>query len=93
MEYLLSHPEEARRIAENSVRTFRERYLTLAAEVCYWRRLFGGYSSVWNGTSSSTGGEGTLTPSRQQQQQRGLRYESFVLLGSQSMMDFTAPGA
>lgn len=38
MQYLLSHDDEARRIADNSVQIFRERYLSPAAEVCYWRR-------------------------------------------------------
>ena len=32
-------PGRARRIADNSVRVFRERYLSPAAEACYWRRL------------------------------------------------------
>ena len=36
----------ADRMAKNSVQTFRERYLTPAAEVCYWRRLFKGWSEV-----------------------------------------------
>ncbi|MCJ1232617.1 hypothetical protein MMC14_000570 [Varicellaria rhodocarpa] len=35
MEHLLAHPEEAKRVADNSVKTFRERYLTPAAEACY----------------------------------------------------------
>lgn len=39
MDYLLSHPEEAKRIAENNARTFRDRYLTPAAQACYMRRM------------------------------------------------------
>nr|OQO23612.1 hypothetical protein B0A51_08069 [Rachicladosporium sp. CCFEE 5018] len=46
MEHLLANPAEAERIADNSVKTFRERYLTLAAEACYWRNLWGGYASI-----------------------------------------------
>jgi len=43
---LKAHPEVARRIAENSGSTLRDRYLTPAAEACYWRRLISGYASV-----------------------------------------------
>jgi len=38
--------EEAQRIADNAVATFRDRYLTPAAETCYWRKLFHGWASV-----------------------------------------------
>lgn len=82
MEPLLRDTKAAQRIADNSVRTFRERYLTKAAEACYWRSLFDGYEQVWN--SSVT------VWSEQQQRERGLRYESFILLDSQSMLDFEA---
>ncbi|KAL9096838.1 MAG: hypothetical protein Q9165_000802 [Trypethelium subeluteriae] len=40
MDYLLSHPIEAERIANNGAKTFRDRYLTPAVQTCYWRRLF-----------------------------------------------------
>ncbi|KAJ9628499.1 hypothetical protein H2203_002398 [Taxawa tesnikishii (nom. ined.)] len=43
IEYYLTHPHQAQRIADNAVLKFRERYLSPAAEVCYWRRLF----KVW----------------------------------------------
>ncbi|KAF7717414.1 Glycosyl Transferase Family 90 protein [Penicillium ucsense] len=46
IEWLQTHDEEARRIADNNVRTFRERYLTPAAEVCYWRRLIIAWAAV-----------------------------------------------
>lgn len=35
---------KARKIADNNVETFRERYLTPAAETCYWRRLIHGWA-------------------------------------------------
>ncbi|KAL4861213.1 hypothetical protein BDV12DRAFT_71443 [Aspergillus spectabilis] len=80
---LLADPEEAQRIADNSVRTFRERYLTAAAEGCYWRRLWDGYAAVFNGsTAQSNGGRGG--------KRRGMRYESFILQGSERMMKFDA---
>ncbi|KAJ5682332.1 CAZyme family GT90 [Penicillium macrosclerotiorum] len=46
MDWLLKHDDEAKRIADNNVEVFRERYLTQAAEVCYWRRLMREYSKV-----------------------------------------------
>jgi hypothetical protein len=39
MDWLISHPADAARIARNNVKQFRDRYLTPAAEACYWRRL------------------------------------------------------
>jgi hypothetical protein len=44
--YLIKHDSEASQIAENNVKTFRERYLTPAAEACYWRKLFDAWSEV-----------------------------------------------
>jgi hypothetical protein len=37
---------ELERIAENNVKTFREHYLTPAAETCYWRRLIMAWAEV-----------------------------------------------
>lgn len=44
--YYLEHPDEADRIIENSVRTFRDRYTIPAATSCYWRRSIKGYAEV-----------------------------------------------
>jgi hypothetical protein len=44
--WLEEHDKEAERIATNTVRTFHQRYLTPAAEVCYWRRLIHGWAEV-----------------------------------------------
>lgn len=46
MNYYLKHPKEAKQIAENSAKVFRDRYLTPAAQACYWRKLFNGWASV-----------------------------------------------
>lgn len=43
---LLANPQKARWIADNSAETLRDRYLTPAAEACYWRKLIRGYRSV-----------------------------------------------
>ncbi|MCJ1472944.1 hypothetical protein MMC13_001593 [Lambiella insularis] len=62
----------AEKIANNSVKTFRERYLTPAANVCYWRYLIKGYASVSFAPSrwTNTGGNFTL---------RGLPVEDYLL--------------
>ena len=84
MDNLLDHPEKAAKIADNSVKTFRERYLTPAAEACYWRQLWKGYGevserpSVYKDAGSSTGVK------------RGLRYETYLLLSSEEMLNFEA---
>ncbi|KAE8396829.1 hypothetical protein BDV37DRAFT_289942 [Aspergillus pseudonomiae] len=46
MDELLENPDKAERIANNSVKYFRERYLTPAAEACYWRSLWEGWAEV-----------------------------------------------
>lgn len=79
---LIENPTEARRIADNNVKTFRERYLTQAAEACYWRALFEGYATVFANRNVTLWME-------EDHKERGLRYESFVLLESQLMFDFT----
>ena len=39
MQELLRDQDKARMIADNSVNTFRDRLLSPAAQVCYWRRM------------------------------------------------------
>lgn len=46
MQYYLSNPATTARIANSSVATFRDRYLTPAAEACYWRRLIRAWAEV-----------------------------------------------
>ena len=43
---VLDTPGMAERIAKKGVEVFRDRYLTPAAEACYWRALIRGYGSV-----------------------------------------------
>lgn len=40
MQQVLKDDALARRIAHNSIQVFRDRYLTPAAQTCYWRRMF-----------------------------------------------------
>ncbi len=46
IQYHLSHLDVTKRIADNNVKTFRERYLTPAAGACYWRKLFREWADV-----------------------------------------------
>lgn len=46
IQYLFADREAAQRIADNAVAMFRDRYLTLAAEACYWRKLIRSWSKV-----------------------------------------------
>ncbi|KAL9095865.1 MAG: hypothetical protein Q9165_001862, partial [Trypethelium subeluteriae] len=46
IESLLDDPLRVELIANNSIATFRDRYLTPAAQACYWRRLFWAWRSV-----------------------------------------------
>ncbi len=46
MKELLADDAKAERIADNSARTFRDRYLSPAAETCYWRRLIRSWREV-----------------------------------------------
>jgi hypothetical protein len=74
---LAKDPGLARRIAQNSVNTFRDRYLTPAAQACYWRRMFRAWRSVsfepelYETISSKADG-------KKRRVIRGQAYESFV---------------
>ncbi|KAF2638290.1 hypothetical protein P280DRAFT_471405 [Massarina eburnea CBS 473.64] len=46
MENLLKNQTQAKLIAQNSVKTFRDRYLTPAAQACYWRQLIRSWAEV-----------------------------------------------
>ncbi|KAK2629791.1 hypothetical protein QTJ16_000611 [Diplocarpon rosae] len=80
MEGLLGHRSsgelEAEKIATNNVKTFRERYLTPAAEVCYWRQLIRGWATVSFEPDFFKGNTGT------REEWRGVPVESFMLTRS-----------
>ena len=78
MDWLLQNPGKAETIANNNVKAFHERYLTQAAESCYWRALWEG----WGEASNMTMALGSVY-------ERGLRYELFLLLDSKDMMQFS----
>ncbi|EEP81143.1 predicted protein [Uncinocarpus reesii 1704] len=78
VEELLANPEKAKRIANNNVKIFRERYLTRAAEACYWRKLWEGWASVSQDS-----------PISNNKSEPGLRFESFILLEGKTMLSFS----
>ncbi|KAF2433760.1 hypothetical protein EJ08DRAFT_583334 [Tothia fuscella] len=76
IEALIQNPDSAKRIADNSVKVFRDRYLTPAAQACYWRRLIRNWASVsfepkkWETIAGTDG--------KQIRKTRGVPYESFM---------------
>ena len=71
METLLANTTAAEKIADNAQVMLRDRYLTPAAEACYWRKLIQGYASVSFEPELYEADGRTL---------RGVPYESFTLL-------------
>ncbi|KAF2271042.1 hypothetical protein CC78DRAFT_527994 [Lojkania enalia] len=86
MQDLLAHPEKAKRIADNSVRVFRERYLTPAAEACYWRALFKAWKEVSFEPILYNGVE--VGEKHKRTQKRGVRYETFILYEQAQQMEY-----
>ena len=70
---LLEDDARAERIADNSARTFRDRYLSPAAETCYWRRLIRGWSEVSEPPMPWAGANDTLD-------WNGVPAEDFLLM-------------
>ena len=71
MKSLLANTTTAKTIADNAQTMLRDRYLTPAAEACYWRKLIQGYASVSFEPKLYEADGKTL---------RGTPYESFTLL-------------
>lgn len=71
MKTLLANTTMAKGIADNAKTMLRDRYLTPAAEACYWRKLIQGYASVSFDPELYEADKKTL---------RGVPYESFTLL-------------
>ncbi|KAF2477315.1 uncharacterized protein BDR25DRAFT_300282 [Lindgomyces ingoldianus] len=86
MKDLLAHPEKAKRIADNSVQVFRERYLTPAAEACYWRALFKAWKEVSFEPLLYAGVE--VGERLKRTQKRGIRFETFTLFETDRQMEY-----
>jgi hypothetical protein len=75
--HLIANPAEAKRIAANSVTIFRDRYLTPAAQACYWRRMLNSWAKLsfepdlyYTTTETSNG--------KPMKKLRGTPYETFI---------------
>ena len=75
MKQLLNNDEDAKRVADNSVKIFRERYLTPAAETCYWRSLIQGWRQVLNFEPKIW----AMDEESGEMKRRGVPIESYVL--------------
>lgn len=73
---LLNDEDYAKRIADNGVAVFRDRYLTPAAQACYWRYMFKTWAEIsfepdgWERTKDSKGND--------IQKLRGTAFETFA---------------
>ena len=70
---LIANPERARQIAQNNAEVFRDRYLTPAAQACYWRRMLRGWAEV---SFVPTAWE--LGPAGGARKPRGIPFETFA---------------
>jgi hypothetical protein len=76
MEHLLRNPDVGARVARNGAAIFRDRYLTPAAQACYWRRLIRGWHEVSfepDLFESVSGKDG-----KTRKKARGLAFETYV---------------
>jgi hypothetical protein len=71
--FLLQNPAEAQRIAKNNIEAFRDRYLTPAAQACYWRRMLNSWAEV-----SFEPEEWEIEQMSGARRTRGVPFESFV---------------
>jgi len=76
MERLLRSPDVGARVARNSAAVFRDRYLTPAAQACYWRRLI----REWRSVSFEPAMFETVRgkDGRSRKKARGLAFETYV---------------
>lgn len=74
---LLADSDRAKAIARNGVNTFRDRYLTPAAQACYWRQLM----HSWANVSFTPEGWETVDGTKKL---RGTAFESFACVSTKS---------
>lgn len=67
---LIENPGKAKQIADNQIKTFKQRYLTPAAEACYWRKTI----RVW----SKVGPEPEFKDS--EGKWRGMPFETYAMM-------------
>jgi hypothetical protein len=74
VQWYLARPHEAQRVADESVRTFRERYLAPTATSCYWRRLISAYGE----NSFEPDVYEPTYPGSSEMRMRGVPFEEFI---------------
>lgn len=83
---LLKDPEKAKRIADNSVSAFRERYFTPAATACYWRHMIRKYAEVQgfepNLFTEVENWDNVAKKNRLVKKPKGVPFESWVIMES-----------
>ena len=70
---MIAEPGRARSIAMNGVETFRDRYLTPAAQACYWRKMMRGWAQV-----SFVPAAWEIEPESGTRRTRGVPFETFA---------------
>lgn len=80
--WLERNPKAAERIADNSARAFRDRYISPAAEACYWRELIHGWAEVSEKPRIWEQGEDDRW------KRRGAPFEDVVLMGEVEWKNF-----
>lgn len=87
--HFLEHPQQAQRVADNAIATFRTRYTSPAAEACYWRRLIYGWSEVaFDPEPYTTVSVNTSGKSVEEEQLRGITYEEFLIVQGNYPADY-----
>jgi hypothetical protein len=81
IKYYMENADEAQKIADNAVATFRSRYTSPAAESCYWRRLIKTYSeNAFEPDLFETVRRNRSGTEIEEQQLRGITYEELLVL-------------
>lgn len=79
-----ANTQSAQLIADNARATFRERYLTPAAEACYWRALIRGWAEVQGfqvqGWEEKELKDALTGRTKTKRKMRGAPFESFVIM-------------
>lgn len=70
---LLQDPDRAKRIAQKGVEVVRDRYLTPAAQACYWRHMISGWAEV-----SFVPAQWEVNSENGKRRIRGTPFETFV---------------
>jgi len=80
VKHYMSHPEQAQRVSDNARAAFRNRYLTPAAQACYWRRLIKSWSEVSFRPEIYEDVEVNVSGKNETETQlRGISFEAFIL--------------